>query len=123
MPGGGPVIRPNENVVSLWFGILFEPYFGGVFVAATFAGRTEDPAWWVWAVRAFIALFFGSFGSATAAICFRELRRRGHWLPPGVALHPWLAPAGYVAILLVLSTAVIVGIVTGIALVFGETTR
>ena len=80
----------------------------------TFAGQTDDPAWSVWALRAFIALFFGSFGSVTAAMCFRELRRRGAWVPPGVARHPWLAPAGYVAALLPISAAVITGFVAGV---------
>ena len=116
MPGGGPVIRPNENIVSLWFGLLFEPYFGGLFVAVTFAGRTDGPAWQLWAVRAFIALFFCSFGSVTAVMCFRELRRRGHWLPPGVARRPWLAPSVYVALTLVIWTAVIIGVMACVEL-------
>jgi hypothetical protein len=116
MPGGGPVIRPNDTVGTLWFGLMFEPAYGGLFVAVTFAGRSDGPAWWDWAVRAFIALFFCSFGSVTAAMCFRELQRRGAWLPPGVARHPWLAPAGYVVLLLVVSTAVIVGFVACVEL-------
>src|SRR5205823_407031 len=109
MPAGGPVIRPNDTVETLWFGLLFEPIYGGFFVAVTFAGRSDGPAWQLWAVRAFIALFFCSFGSVTAAMIFRELRRRGHWVPPGVTEHPWLAPAVYVAATLPIATAVIVG--------------
>src|SRR5258708_7372799 len=83
MPPGGPPIRPNEPVEGLWCGILWAPTFGGLFIAATFAGRAGGPAWEVWALRAFMALFFGLVGSGSAARCFRELRRRGNWVPPG----------------------------------------
>jgi hypothetical protein len=122
MPGGGPVIRPNDTVETLWFGLVIEPIFGGLFVAVTFAGRADGPEWTVWALRALIALFFCSFGSVTAAMCFRELRRRGAWVPPGVARRPWLAPAAYVAAMLLVSSVVIVGFVACVELLFGRTT-
>jgi hypothetical protein len=119
MPTGGPVIRPDDTVEDLWIGMLFEPFFGGLFVAATFAGRTDSPAGLLWALRAFIALFFWSFGSVTAAMCFRELRRRGNWVPPGVARRPWLAPAAYAALMLLAASAVLAGLVVWSQLVFG----
>ena len=56
--------------------LLFEPIYGGFFVAVTFAGRSDGPAWQLWAVRAFIALFFCSFGSVTAT-SRRRARRIG----------------------------------------------
>lgn len=106
---GGPGIRPNETIQGLWFGIVFLPIYGGIFVAVTFAGQSDDPAWVLWALRAYIALFFCSCGSVSAVMSFRELRRRGQWVSPGVTRHPWLAPAGYVAGLLLIASAVIAG--------------
>lgn len=116
MPAGGPVVRPSDTVGTLWFGLAFEPAFGGLFVAITFSGESDGPAWQLWLLRAFIALFFCSVGTLTAIICFRAIRQRGGWLPPGVAKHPWLAPAGYVVLILVLSTAVLVGFITCVEL-------
>jgi hypothetical protein len=116
MPGGGPLIRPSDTVETLWFGLLIEPWFGGLFVAVTFAGRSDGPEWQLWALRAFLVLFFGSVGSLTAVLIFREFRRRGYWVPPGVARHPWLAPAAYVAAIIPIFAAVITGFVRSVEL-------
>jgi hypothetical protein len=122
MPGGGPVVRPSDTVGTLWFGMVFEPFFGGLFLAVTFAGRTDDPAWKLWAVRALIALFFWGFGSATAFVIFRELRRRGQWVPPGLTRWPRLAAAAYAAVMLLAASVVLAGSVVCLQFIFGGST-
>jgi hypothetical protein len=121
MPGGGPVIRPNDTVETLWFAAAFEPCFGAVFVGVTFAGRSDDPVWTLWALRAFIALFFCFFGTWTTVKVFAELRKRGHWLPPGAVGYPWPAAAAYVTAAHLMATVLLVGFITVVTLLSGST--
>jgi hypothetical protein len=102
--------------------MVFEPFFGGHFVAVTFAGRADDPAWKLWAGRALIALFFWGFGSATAFVIFRELRRRGKWVSPGLTRWPRLAAAAYAAVMLLAVSVVLAGSVVCLRLAFGGST-
>jgi hypothetical protein len=120
MPGGGPVVRPNDTVETLWIGMIFEPLFGGLFIAVTFAGRSDDPVWQLWALRTFIALFFWGFGSATAFVIFRELRRRGHWVPPGLTRWPRLAAIGYAAAMVLAASVMLSVSVVCLRLALGE---
>jgi hypothetical protein len=122
MPTGGPMIRPGDTEWSLWFGMAFEPFFGGLFIAVTFAGRSADPAWKLWAGRAVIALFFWGFGSATAFVMFRELRRRGKWVPPGLTRRPRLAAAAYAAAMLLAASVVFSGSVVCLELIVSGST-
>lgn len=115
MPGGGRPIS-QDNDFGVWFSSVFFSFYGGVFLGVTFAGRSDGPAWELWAARAFIALFFFGIGWASAIEAFGELRKRGKWLPPGATEHPWLAAAGYVALFLPVSTAIVVAFVTCVEL-------
>jgi hypothetical protein len=63
--------------------------------------------------------FFWGFGSATAFVIFRELRRRGQWVPPG---WPRLAAAAYAATMLFAASVVLAGSVVCLQLVFGGST-
>jgi hypothetical protein len=68
--------------------------------------------------RAFVALFWCLVGSLWSGASFRELRRRGQWVLPGATRHPWLAAAGYVPGMLLLATAVVVGLLACVETIF-----
>jgi len=94
----------------------------GLFLAVTFAGRADGPAWELWALRAVIALFGWFLGWLSAIEGFRELRRRGKWVLPGATRRPWLAAAVYAAVIHLTAAALVVGFMAFITLVFGSTT-
>jgi cytochrome c biogenesis protein CcdA len=120
MPGGsGP---RQDTVYGIWFSIVWTPSFGGIFLGAIFALRAEGPAWEVWAARAIVALFWWLVAFVSAAFNFRELRRRGEWLPPGATRRPWLTAAVYAAVMLLISTIIIAGFVVCLEFVFGGKT-
>jgi hypothetical protein len=46
-PGGRPISK--DPVEEVWFSIAFPPCFVGLFLAISFAGRADGPAWELWA--------------------------------------------------------------------------
>jgi hypothetical protein len=117
MPGG------QETVYGVWFGAVWPPCFLGIFVGMIFALRADGPAWETWVGRAVLTLFSWLVSILSAGFGFHELRRRGEWLPPGATRWPWLAAAVYAAVMLLLSTVVIVGLVVLLELLFGTQGR
>jgi hypothetical protein len=117
MPGG------QEPVYGVWFGAVWFPCFLGIFVGMTFAFRADGPAWETWVGRAVVTLFSWLVSILSAGFGFRELRRRGEWLPAGATRWPWPAAAMYAAVVLLISTVVIVGFVGLLELVFGPQGR
>jgi cytochrome c biogenesis protein CcdA len=121
---GRPSDRPampgaQEPVFGVWFGAMWPPCFLGIIVGITFALRADGPAWEIWMSRAVVTLFAWLMSTLAAGFSFRELRRRGEWLPPIAARRPWLAAAMSAAGVLLISTVVIVGFVGLLELVFG----
>jgi cytochrome c biogenesis protein CcdA len=120
MPGGsGP---RQDTVYGIWFSIVWTPCFGGIFVGMIFALWADGPAWETWAGRAVVTRFLWLVAFLSAGFNFRELRRRGEWLPPGARRRPWLAAAVYAAVMLLISAAVVAGFVVCLEFVSGGRT-
>jgi len=113
----------QEPVYGVWFGAVWPACFLGIFVGMVFALRADGPAWEIWGGRAAVTLFCWVMSFLPAAFSVRELRRRGVWLPPGATRWPWLASAVYAAVMLLISTVVIVGFVVLLELLFGTQGR
>jgi hypothetical protein len=114
----------NQDVVfGVWFGVVWPPCFFGIFVGMAFAFRADGPAWKIWVGRAVLALFGWLVSFLWAGFDFRELQRRGGWGPPGATRRPWLAAAVYAAVMLFISTVVIVGLVVLLELLCGTQGR
>jgi cytochrome c biogenesis protein CcdA len=113
MPGG------REPVFGVWFGALWPPCLLGIIVGITFALRADGPAWEIWAGRAAVTLFAWLVSTLAAGFSFRELRRRGEWLPPVAMQRPWLAAAMTAAGVLFIATVSIVGFVALLELLVG----
>jgi cytochrome c biogenesis protein CcdA len=121
---GRPSDRPampgaQEPVFGVWFGAVWPPCFLGIIVGITFALRADGPGWEIWMFRAVVTLFAWLMSTLAAGFSFRELRRRGEWLPPVAIRRPWLAAAVSAAGVLLISTVVIVGFVALIELLVG----
>lgn len=117
-PGGRPMSQ--ESVFGVWFGAAFPAGFLGIVVGMSVALRADDPAWGVWAGRAVLFGVCWVMAFFPAALSFRELGRRGEWLPPGAARRPWLSGAAYAAGALSLSAAVIAGLAACLELLGGR---
>lgn len=113
----------QEPVFGLWFGTTWPPCFLGIFVGMTFALGADGPAWETWVGRVVVTLFCWLISFLAAGFTFRELRRRGEWLPPGGTRRPWLAAAAYAAGMLVITSAVVAALLVCLELVTGTEGR
>ena len=91
MPGGREKPLHLQSTTDLWVGIIGFPAFGSFFVAVPLVGTPVGGSWWgtFW----FLLLFGGFFTLAGVLLGvprFKELRRRGAWVPPGMARQPVL---------------------------------
>jgi hypothetical protein len=103
MPGVRGKPLHLESNTDLWAPIVFAPTFGSLFVAVPL---TADTGSW-WSTLGLVLLFGGFFTLAGALAAVRglpELRRRGAWVPPGVARQPVLV--SIVLVLLIMTVGV-----------------
>jgi hypothetical protein len=111
MPGL-PTPIEKETVAKLWVVMLGFPGLLSVMLALTFFGKQDPscPQWYIWLVRGGVALFTWTLGWLSAGNRFRELARRGRWVPPGAVGKPWLAAAYFSALVVPLMTVIWSGI-------------
>jgi len=103
MPGVREKPLHLQSNTDLWVPILFAPTFGSLFVAVPL---TVDTGSW-WSTLGLVLLFGGFFTLAGVLAAVRglpELRRRGAWVPPGVARQPVLV--SIVLVLLIMTAGV-----------------
>ena len=103
MPGVREKPLHLQSNTDLWVPIVFAPTFGSLFVAVPL---TVDTGSW-WNTLGLVLLFGGFFTLAGVLAAVRglpELRRRGAWVPPGVARQPVLV--SIVLVLLIMTVGV-----------------
>jgi hypothetical protein len=108
MPPGGLGPR-HDTVFGIWFSTVFIPCFGGTYVGIVFALRADGPPSEAWSARIVVPLFLWLLSFMTAGFNFRELRRRGKWLPPLARRSQWLGAALYAAVILSIASTVVAG--------------
>ena len=85
------------------------PVLGGVAIALTV--RHEPEASWLGGGG--VAVFCWLLGWVSTAFSFRELRRRGYWMPPGAGARPWLLAAACSALVTILAALLWLGLFAG----------
>src|SRR5262249_27670845 len=105
MPGGREKPLHLQPASELWVGILGVPVFGSFFVAVPVLG-TPVGGWWgrTFLVGVCLVGVFTLAGVLGGVPRLKELRRRGAWVPPGMARQPVLV--SIVLALLVLAACV-----------------
>jgi hypothetical protein len=105
MPGGREKPLHLQSTTDLWMGIVPVPVFGSFFVAVPLLGTPVNGSSWstLWLVP-FVVGFFTLAGVLGSVPRLKELRRRGEWVPPGMAGQPVLV--SIVLVLLILAACV-----------------
>lgn len=109
MPGGREKPLHLQSTSDLWVGIIGFPAFGSFFVAVPLVlGTPVGGSWWsmLWMVLLFSGLFMLA-GALVGVPRLKELRRRGEWVPPGMAWQPALVSIVLVFLIMAVAIAII----------------
>jgi len=101
---GTPIHQQTVGTLRLW--TFVSPALGGVAIALTVRHEPEES----WLAGGGAAAGFWLLGWVSTGFSFRELRRRGCWVPPGAGARPWLLAAAYSALVTTLAALLWLGL-------------
>src|SRR5262245_47094405 len=101
----------KQTVGTLWLWTFVCPALGGAAIALSVRHEPADPQGWLASGGA--AVGFWLLGSVSTGFSFRELRRRGCWLPPGAGAQPWLLAGACSALFTILAALLWLGLFAG----------
>ena len=108
---GTPIHK--QTVGTLWLWTFVFPALGGAGIALTVRHEPAGQQWQGWLSSGGVAVGFWVLGWVSTGFSFRELRRRGCWLPPGAGARPWLLAATCSALVTILAALLWLGLFAG----------
>jgi len=103
----------QQTVGTLWLWTFVSPALAGAAIALTVRHTPGDQPWQAWLASGGAPVGFWLLGTVSTGFTFRELRRRGCWLPPGAGARPWLLAAAYSALVTLLAALLWLGLFAG----------